>query len=333
MSQDDEKTKRIRKEAREWLGFIHSGEADDEARARFEAWLSADPAHAEEYRRAEQIWRDLKGVETLAEVDRTRSLAARIHASAVRPYASALVAAVLLLVAAPISWFAYQSSRPEVSAYLTAVGNIEQIDLSDGSTITLGGRSRIETRFSRKERRVDLAAGEAFFSVEEDAGRPFIVIANDTEIRVTGTEFNVRRSSRDVRVAVGEGVVAVSLPGLGPVDDGVDQALTLAAGQEVTSSAGRLGEVETFDSRSVGAWREGRLVYNNAPLSDIIEDLRRYHDQPIVLNDENLKSLPITTSFRTDQIDQMLAVLKASHPIDIVEAPTGEIILTPRNSD
>lgn len=328
MSQDDEKTKRIRKEAREWLGFVHSGEADDEARARFEAWLAADPAHAEEYRRAEQIWRDLTVVEALADIDHAPSTSSCGRAWFVRPYAPALAAVLFLAIAAPIGWFAYQSSRPEIDAYSTVVGDIEDVYLSDGSTITLGGRSRIETRFSRKERRIELVVGEAYFYVESDLRRPFIVIANQTEIRVTGTEFNVHRSNRDVRVAVAEGAVAVSIAADAQSDEAV-QAISLTIGERVTATAGALGMVEVFDASSVAAWRSGRLVYNNATLSEIIEDVRRYHSRRIVL-DEALKALPITTSFRVDQIDQMLAVLQASHPVDVSESPTGAIVLSPR---
>lgn len=331
MSQDDEKTERVRKEAREWLGFIHSGEVADEARANFEAWLAADPMHRSEYRHAEEIWRDLTAVEALAEAELSPSSHPPIGAWIQRPFAPALAAALLLIVAAPIGWFSYQSLRPETGVYFTTVGVIEEVALSDGSTIALGGRSRIETGFSRKERRVELAVGEAFFTVEEDLDRPFIVVAEDTEIRVTGTAFNVRRGDRDVRIAVSEGAVAVSVNESGGAGEG-GNALTLTAGQQVASSAGGLSAVEAFDTATAGAWRSGRLVYNNAKLGRIIEDVRRYYPKPIVLNDENLKSLTITTAFRTDQVDQVLAVLEASHPIDVSEGPSGAITLAPRDS-
>ena len=62
--------------------------------------------------------------------------------------------------------------------------------LSDGTTVYLNAESELTypVKFSGKDRRVYLK-GEAYFEVERDTCKPFIVEANSLEIQVLGTEF------------------------------------------------------------------------------------------------------------------------------------------------
>ena len=91
-------------------------------------------------------------------------------------------------------------------------GETFKVVLSEGTEVFLNSDSRLAypTVFKGKERVVSLE-GEAYFKVAKDAAHPFIVKSGNLQIRVLGTEFNVRSySPTDVRVTLITGKVAVS---------------------------------------------------------------------------------------------------------------------------
>ncbi|WP_241117998.1 FecR family protein, partial [Achromobacter xylosoxidans] len=94
--------------------------------------------------------------------------------------------------------------------YRTQVGELRSVALPDGSRAELNSRSHIRVRFGEAERRVELVAGEALFSVEKNTGRPFVVDAGLGTAVVTGTRFDVRRDAEQVRVLVESGSVKVA---------------------------------------------------------------------------------------------------------------------------
>jgi transmembrane sensor len=78
--------------------------------------------------------------------------------------------------------------------------------------------------------------------------------------------FNVVRSESLVQVAVSEGAVLFE-------PDGEKQ--TLKPGMALSKAAGRPAQVARVETDAVGAWREGRLVYSAAAVSQVASDLSR----------------------------------------------------------
>src|SRR5690606_15687601 len=114
-------------------------------------------------------------------------------------------AAVLAIIALVLGWRHY--TAVEQTLYRTALGDLQEIPLADGSSATLGSDSRMRVSLSHGERRVDLLQGEAFFAVARDPGRPFVVHAGHRRVTVVGTRFDVRREGADLRVVVTRGLV------------------------------------------------------------------------------------------------------------------------------
>src|SRR5690606_27625801 len=96
------------------------------------------------------------------------------------------------------------------NTYGSDLGERRQISLPDGSLLDLNTGSRVAVSLHRHRRIVTLEAGEVLFTVAADADRPFLVEAGHAHVRVTGTQFNVRRDPGQVTVAVTEGSVQVS---------------------------------------------------------------------------------------------------------------------------
>ena len=348
MAQDDI-DRHVRNAARDWHAIMHSGEADQATRAEFETWLHADRNHKRAYRAFEQLYRDLDVALPRAGVDldvmraRTRHpSAARIKALAARPqWAAGLAAAASLVVAFFFMTHERFAPRPEplnLPASSTEIAEISEITLEDGSIITLGAKSVIETEFTAAARRVNLIAGEAFFDVAKDAERPFYVAANDTFVRVVGTQFDVKTAGANIHVAVLEGIVEVIRPRTLPENLDAD-IIARAEAKQVLMAGERLVAARTdrtlpsaqvMARSEAGAWRSGRLAYEDVRLAEIVADLNRYHQRQIRIASPALHDLRMTATFKTTDLDQVIEMVEAIYPIDADLSRDDQITLRAR---
>lgn len=170
--------------------------------------------------------------------------------------------------------------------FATANRERAELRLSDGTRIRLAPASRIEVPADYdEEQRVVYLEGQGFFEAKHDTIRPFTVYAGTAVARDLGTEFAVRSYTEDraVQVVVRKGAVAMSGVGrLGAGDVGrlaIDGTASLTRGVAVNSLLG---------------WLDGRLVFRDAPLTSVLDELRRWHDTDVHLADPSLGSLPFT---------------------------------------
>lgn len=233
----------------------------------FTDWLEADPGHAERYDRAAATL--LEAEEALAAQPAASPIA--IEPEPVRRYPlrwiGGAMAAALIGTIGVTAW----QDRPQPYAVETAAGETRRVPLSDGSSVTLAGLSRVE--LDRAEpRRAVLARGEALFQVRHDAQHPFAVQAGSLALVDLGTVFDVRMG-RQIRVAVAEGAVMVDPEGA---------ALRLDAGQAVAVDGDRLVR-SMVQPEEVGGWREGRLAFDGVPLGLVVEDVSRFLARPVTV--------------------------------------------------
>jgi transmembrane sensor len=310
--------------AADWMLRLNDGPLPGEDQRALARWRADNPRHDEIFSSIQRTWADLDQIEIgprraeIIELPR-KSLALKAPQWAGLGIAAAAVLALVLLQA--------PAGSTPYGEHATAIAQIAPVRLSDGSVVTLGANSRISERFDRNERRVVLENGEAFFEVAHDASRPFVVEAGDAIIRDVGTKFNVNRGVGRVSVAVLEGVVevhAVSVLGISRGDP-----RTLREGERIELIAPNIlsvsmGHVEPA-AGPPGAWRQGRLVYNNARLGDLVADVNRYYQPGVALADPSLGDLRVTASFRTDQVGGIMDVLDSALPIEVSRAANGAI--------
>ena len=125
----------------------------------------------------------------------------------------AMAVSVVLVAAAWIFLFSAQGLGPPVTLdhpYATAPGDQSQLLLPDGSNITMGGDTALIVRFTRGAREIDLDRGEAYFRVQHDSWRPFVVHAGVGTTTAVGTAFAVHSYTDHVKVWVREGTVEVT---------------------------------------------------------------------------------------------------------------------------
>jgi transmembrane sensor len=317
----------VHDEAAAWVARLDGREPAAAERATFDDWIARDPAHAAAYAEALRTWRDLaamRGSEQYRALLGTPTLRERMVSALRGPRWAALAVGLAAIVA--FVWLGFSLDvlpflhRPTQVA--TQLAEVREMTLPDGTRIVLGAQSQIDFLVTGKTRHATVISGDAFFAVAHDATRPFVVATGDYTVRVLGTQFEIRRRPDTVRVAVSEGRVAVKR-----VD--MEDASVLMSGAAWTAGSGGV-EVRPVDAMDVGAWRSGRLVYDNAALRDIVADANRYTRSHIVVVDPQLETLRLTTSFRTSQVDGMVETLQAALPLVAERRANGDILLRAR---
>ena len=95
-------------------------------------------------------------------------------------------------------------------------GERMQVVLQDGTNVELNSATtlRYPKKFGLFSRKVELY-GEGYFKVAKERGRPFTVQTKDLEVRVTGTQFNMKAYPADFHIFVTLDEGSVLLKGMG----------------------------------------------------------------------------------------------------------------------
>ena len=323
----------IKAKAGEWLLDLEEAGADfDRLEAACRDWRAEDPRHDDAFRLAERAWSALRQSEAARSEEQLLAVVADEGPAVVAPWRESRWAKALVptAIAASIAGaLVLVRTDPEPPLRIeTPTAEVRTVALEDQSEVTVGARSAIDVQFTRSERRVVLADGQAFFTVSPDRDRPFVVEAGDTEVVVTGTKFDVWRSGERVRVSVLEGSVVVRPRENSSLPRSIREQ-RLAPGQVAERDDGGL-HARNVEADEPGSWRTGRLYYENAALADVIADANRYSQAPIRLADTRVGALRVTTSFRTNALDDFLASLEATLPVTIDRASNGAVVVAQR---
>ncbi len=152
--------------------------------------------------------------------------------------------------------------------------------LSDGSKVILNSASsiRYNKTFSTDRREIHLV-GEAFFEVERDETRPFIVTSGNVSTTALGTSFNIKAfpDDPDIEVSLTEGKVKVSDP---------LEEIILAPGQQATYSIDtRQTTTSSFDTKKVLSWKDKTLYFESNTFNEVKNVLERWYGVEIIVND------------------------------------------------
>lgn len=332
MNNDFNHLSEIDRAACQWVSIINSDGASDEELRQFGDWVGADPAHAAAFAHYEGLFVDvaeLKDLEYLLE-----AAAGRKHAGVIDKLVTAMRGAFahplipVMGIAAIIALMVVSQVllNPSINphSYATHIAETRDIALPDGSVLTLGARSVAEVDYKENVRSVILLNGQAFFDVTPDPARPFVIQAGRASVQVVGTRFDVKLISQETHVAVAEGIVSVR----GSTDRAV--GVQLFAGEAVSVAGGDLSEVHSIDVDAIEAWRKGRLIYDNAPLREVVADLNRYASRRLALEASVDETLTITGAFKVSDVDGVIRAVAATHDLEVIPANDGVRTLQPK---
>lgn len=335
----------------ELIGRYLANEVSDDERTLVRRWLMAHPEAAERLRvylarlddeavrpptpNVDTEWGRLQARIRAHETGDVRPAAARVTPSApttaVRPSPwwrrGRTLAAASVVLAAALTYRALVDRVPEArpsvtdrNTYVTGAGERSDLLLADGTRVRLapGSQVRVAADFGTGRRDVYLD-GEGYFEVVHDESRPFTVYAGNTSVRDIGTAFSVRSYAADsaVQVVVREGEVAVA--GVGRLRAG-DMGRVSSTGEATVRRA--------VDVDAHLAWTSGRLVYADAPLADVLNDLRRWYGADVQLADTTIGHLPFTGTLANVAPDEAVAQVAATMGL-LVQLDGQRVILQP----
>jgi transmembrane sensor len=269
-----------------WVVRIDRG-LDESEQSSLEEWLAGDARRTGALARAQAAWVGADRARVYRTAGELRESAAGKAWRFATPWASA--AAVLIGLT-----MAYQAWQGYARTHLaTAIGEIRQVPLADGSRVTLDTLSRVSVNYEPATRLVRL---EALFNVAKDPGRPFVVQAGDTRVRAVGTAFIVRRHADGaVEVTVTQGTVDVwretSVP---------EAAVRLAAGNRTLATPQEIARPQPLSHEELAgavAWETGIIDLNGRTLGDAAAEFNRYNREAVVISDPQLAAQKVVGRF------------------------------------
>ncbi|MBR9911529.1 MAG: DUF4880 domain-containing protein [Gammaproteobacteria bacterium] len=339
----------IRKLAWDWVVRMQSQTSTEEDTKELTNWLNEDPVHMRAYTEYQEVAWSLDDLAALPEsaaifdfdpeTTPTKRLGLKEKMVARLGWLSMPQAGWALasfMVVAIMAIFILEPA-PTVHRvdYQTQVGEIRSLTLADGSQVTVGADSHIESEISEADRFVRLLKGEAFFEIVKAAGVPFWVEVDDTVVQVVGTTFSINRSSQRIKVSVLEGVVRVSAAAPTVNDPFTSEArhIELREGQQVLRAVGgEFSEIIALPTAEMESWRTGWLSYKSEPLIDVISDANRYFEGEIVIGENSLNKVLVTLSISTSDISMLPAMLTASLPLEVVKEDENRFVLMSKSS-
>lgn len=240
--------------------------------------------------------------------------------------------AAALMVAAVIAWQGrFDDGVLQAPQDAALAPDVRTMTLPDGSQVDLAARSSVELQYTRESRLLKLQAGEAYFSVQPDRQRPFVVDVGDLHVLAVGTAFNIRHSDNRVIVTVSHGIVDVYPPDAAGTNaastESASRRIRVRAGSQVDWARGAAHPLVTsVDPARALAWRQGRLEFIDQPLSEVVIEVNRYAPRPVEIADEQAAALAYTGTVLTRATDEWLMALPANFPVRLIN-DNGRIVI------
>ncbi|MGZ2370917.1 FecR family protein [Ancylomarina sp. YFZ004] len=192
-------------------------------------------------------------------------------------------------------------------------GGEYSLTLSDGTKIWLNSNSKLRypTKFTGKERLVELE-GEAYFDVSKNKDFPFVVKMNDIQIKVLGTSFNVNAygDENEIITTLVEGKVEVN----GLVRN-QKEILTPNDQFIINKHNGNFKKTQV-DTQIYTAWKNGRLVFQNERLEEIMIRLSRWYNVEVFFMNNECKNIKFSGDLaRYEDFNSVLEMIEFTNKV------------------
>lgn len=296
-------------EAADWLVCLTSGEATEDDAARLAQWRATSPAH-------EAAFREIAGVRDYARVARTTRKPPAVSRRAVLAGSAGmtLTLATLGIARPPLGlWPSYAELTAD---HRTAVG--ERFAFAPVAGVKVEMNSRTAISLIDGNAGISLISGEAFVTASQ-LGQPFRIEAGRLRAATGNAQFNVRTLTNGARLACVSGTIACTAGGTSMLLHANDQ-ITLASDGDVRRTR--------VDGRSATAWRTGLLVFEGAPLTEVVDQINLYRSGRIVLTDASIGSLPVNAVFHTNRIDDAVSQIEQLLDLRVRRLAGGVVLMS-----
>jgi transmembrane sensor len=332
----------------ELLAKYIAGEADQGEKATIESWINESEENLTEFNKCRQIFQDAGNYYLSSRFDEKKALdSVKSQISKVKRiqtptekkkfYLPVLkyAAGILLVAATGFLLYWLVSGKPtslKMNQVVSAPNEIiHDFALPDGSHATLNGNTTILylEKFNGATREVEII-GEAFFDVKPNPGKPFVITAGNTKIKVVGTSFNVCAypAGETVEVVVETGKVQFSNPSGNP---GMRDEVLLVKGEKATfSKKDKNIQKKTNDDPNYNGWKTQNLVYSKSQLGYVLQNLEKTYHVEIEVADPEIEKLILSAQFNHKSIDFILDVIRLTFNLELT-AEGNHYTLSKRN--
>lgn len=222
-----------------------------------------------------------------------------------------IAASLAIFLAAGVAIYVlgkYSESRSEEITYTEQHASPNEqvsIKLSDGSIVQLNSKASLKypETFKGFKREVYLT-GEAFFEIEKDSLRPFIIHTGEFSTHVLGTSFNVNATGDNVIVSVATGKVRV-MQG--------NNTHELLPNEKVKYSrvSHTMLKVQADLDKEL-AWKNHTLILEDILLADAAKKIEQQYGVTIHFKNENIRQCRITGKYKNEPIENVLRAISYS---------------------
>ncbi|MBV1933769.1 MAG: FecR family protein [Parvibaculaceae bacterium] len=294
----------------DWVVKLNSGTASEEDLAAFEQWRFQSSEHERAVLEAETIWYGVGVAGDKLRAETRKNITRR----------ALLGGGIVALGGLGLAQYDDINARI-VADHITGIGEQRMVTLGDGSTVRLNADSAISIDYQPNRRGITLLKGQAHFTVSSDSGRPFIVDAEGGQTRAIGTAFDVGIGAEDVVVTVSEGRVDVS------TGQEASHGVEVGSDEQVRYLNKRSpSRVKSVDAAIETAWRRGKLIFNQRPLSEVVFEIERYLPGKIFVARAHVRALNVTGVFNLSEPDSVLRIVGETLPVRIATLPLLTVI-------
>lgn len=301
------------RQAAEWFAVLHSDGAGEAERRRWRDWLAASPGHRAAWAQVEQVERQFQDLPAAP----ARSALDAADAGRRR----ALKALGVFAVAAPGLWLAGRHRPWAVwgADYRTAVGEVRELRLAEGSRLWLNTDSALDVRYSPEARLLVLHQGEALLETAADR-RPLTLATPHGRLQSVGTRFGARIDAGRTLAYVQRGAVQAR-----PQAGG---STRLAAGQMASLGIDGIGPVRPLPEGQ-GAWTQGLMVANGRRLGELLTELARYRSGYLGWS-EAVAHIRVLGTYPLADTERVLDALERSLPVRVERRSRWWVRVVPR---
>lgn len=226
-------------------------------------------------------------------------------------FAGAVAVAVLFFMLGITLQFLRNHSQQEL-VVMVENGQKAKVRLPDGSSVRLNSASelRYSPDFGKKNRTVKLE-GEAYFEVQSDPDKPFIVLTrDDLQVKALGTKFNVKSYPGDTQITgtLIEGRIEVSNTVASEILDPYDQ-ITYQT-KEMTFSRSHIDNAE-----EALYWMTDQFVFDKETLEDIAKMLQRTYNVTISFATPDIKEIQYSGKIKNNSMENVLNLITVVSPV------------------
>ncbi|MDD4189990.1 MAG: FecR domain-containing protein [Mangrovibacterium sp.] len=197
----------------------------------------------------------------------------------------------------------------------TENGQRVTVVLPDSSIVWLNSGTTVSypVNFSDQNRKIELK-GQAFFQVTHKKSQPFLVQANGLVVKVLGTKFDVNAYSEEdeITVVLESGKIELTHQKLKSF------SYTMKPGEKAALNLTDNGKMKvgTVDASVYSSWKDGKLVFRNSPMANVVEKLRRWYNVDIEITDREVYNSVYTGTIKNENYEEIFRLIAIACHVD-----------------